>query len=44
MRGSSMREAGFYQANQTTEEIQDVKQNLQKMQEVHRSILAAIEC
>ena len=39
-RGNSIRDTGFHQANQITEEIQDVKENLHSMQEAQRSVLA----
>ena len=43
MRGGAMRDAGFHQANQISEEIKDVKENLNSMQEAQRHVLAAIE-
>ena len=43
MRGNSIREAGFHNANQITKEIQGVKENLESMQEAQRTVLSAIE-
>ena len=43
MRGPFMREAGFHQANKISPEIQDVKDNLETIQEAQRSVLSAIE-
>ena len=38
-----MRDAGFHQEKLIPKEIQDVKQNLQTIQEAQHSVLAAIE-
>ena len=43
MIGSLIRDAGFHQVNQITEEIQDVEQNIQTMQEAQLSVLVAIK-
>ena len=43
MRGPIMQEAGFHQANKISSEIQDVKNNIETMQEAQRSVLSAIE-
>ena len=37
-----MRDAGYHQANQITEEIKDVKTNIETLQETQRSVLTAI--
>ena len=43
IRGASMQDVGFHQANQISSEIQDVKDNIETMQEAQRSVLTAIE-
>ena len=42
-RGNTLRAAGYHQANQITDEIQEVQKNIQSMQEAQQSVLSAIE-
>ena len=43
MKSGTMSNAGFHQANQISDEIQNVKQNIKTMQEAQCTVLGNIE-